>query len=283
MSAGAVDHYAALGLHSGASSSEVRRAYKLAARSSHPDKNPDGEDQFKRASAAYAVLSDDRSRREYDEGRRRRVAAPIRRPFCGAEDSHAAIRRARDAAAAGVPVSGYCLSPSERAEVEALLRRDREREKERAAKHAARPPDPPRFTPKQPAASLPLLEQMQRELAAREEQRAARQRQRERMREERQQREETHAAEMRRLDRQKDAAMRRAAEAAEGVTRPEMPAAAPAEVRRRPELPSATCGPLLVPADERIRALSPGSLRRLREELLAKLATVDAAHGAEGS
>ena len=62
------DHYAALGIQETADASDIRRAYKKRALQTHPDKGGD-EEEFKRVGAAYAVLSDEAKRSEYDEMR----------------------------------------------------------------------------------------------------------------------------------------------------------------------------------------------------------------------
>ena len=62
------DHYAALGVQSTADASDIRKAYKKRALQTHPDKGGD-EEEFKRVGAAYAVLSDEAKRRDYDEMR----------------------------------------------------------------------------------------------------------------------------------------------------------------------------------------------------------------------
>ena len=62
------DHYAALGIQETADASDIRRAYKKRALQTHPDKGGD-EEEFKRVGAAYAVLSDEEKRRDYDEMR----------------------------------------------------------------------------------------------------------------------------------------------------------------------------------------------------------------------
>ena len=62
------DHYAALGIQETADASDIRKAYKKRALQTHPDKGGD-EEEFKRVGAAYAVLSDEAKRSEYDEMR----------------------------------------------------------------------------------------------------------------------------------------------------------------------------------------------------------------------
>ena len=67
------DYYEVLGVSADASQKDITRAYRKLARELHPDKNPNNaaaEDRFKNVSAAYAVLSDEATRKEYDEVRR---------------------------------------------------------------------------------------------------------------------------------------------------------------------------------------------------------------------
>lgn len=67
------DYYETLGVPSTAEKDEIRRAYRKLAQKYHPDTNPgdsEAEDRFKGISEAYAVLSDDERRKEYDEVRR---------------------------------------------------------------------------------------------------------------------------------------------------------------------------------------------------------------------
>ncbi len=65
------DYYEVLGVESGASNTEIKRAYRRLARKYHPDVNngnPNAEQKFKQISEAYAVLSDVKKRRQYDHG-----------------------------------------------------------------------------------------------------------------------------------------------------------------------------------------------------------------------
>ena len=63
------DYYEVLGLKKGASDSDIKKAYRKLALKYHPDRNAGNkgsEDQFKKISEAYAVLSDPEKKRQYD-------------------------------------------------------------------------------------------------------------------------------------------------------------------------------------------------------------------------
>ena len=64
------DYYSVLGLKKGASEDEIKKAYRKLAMQYHPDRNKDdkiAENKFKDISEAYAVLSDKKKRRQYDQ------------------------------------------------------------------------------------------------------------------------------------------------------------------------------------------------------------------------
>ena len=64
------DFYEILGVDRGASSDELKRAYRKIALKYHPDKNPgdkEAEKTFKEAAEAYGVLSDSNKRGQYDQ------------------------------------------------------------------------------------------------------------------------------------------------------------------------------------------------------------------------
>jgi len=62
------DYYEVLGVQRGATKEQIKSAYRKLALEFHPDRNksPEAEERFKEISEAYAVLSDDEKRRQYD-------------------------------------------------------------------------------------------------------------------------------------------------------------------------------------------------------------------------
>ena len=62
------DYYDILGVQRGANKDEIKDAYRKLALQYHPDRNksPEAEEKFKEISEAYAVLSDDQKRQQYD-------------------------------------------------------------------------------------------------------------------------------------------------------------------------------------------------------------------------
>jgi len=63
------DYYTLLGIDRQADGDQIKKAYRKMAMKYHPDRNknnPEAEEQFKKVSEAYAVLSDAEKRRQYD-------------------------------------------------------------------------------------------------------------------------------------------------------------------------------------------------------------------------
>jgi molecular chaperone DnaJ len=63
------DYYEVLGVNKKATKEEIRRAYRKLALKYHPDRNKeaDAAEKFKEVSEAYAILSDDNKRLQYDQ------------------------------------------------------------------------------------------------------------------------------------------------------------------------------------------------------------------------
>ncbi len=60
------NYYEVLGVEKGASQDEIKKAFRKLAAKYHPDKKTGDEARFKEISEAYAVLSDEKKRQEYD-------------------------------------------------------------------------------------------------------------------------------------------------------------------------------------------------------------------------
>ena len=62
------DYYETLGVPRGASSDDVKKAYRKLAHKYHPDitKDPDGEEKFKAVNEAYKTLKDPELRKAYE-------------------------------------------------------------------------------------------------------------------------------------------------------------------------------------------------------------------------
>jgi DnaJ-class molecular chaperone len=69
------EHYAALGLKSDATLSDIKKAFRQKASQFHPDRNsdPDAPARFREVQEAYDVLSDDDKRKAYNDNRRRNL------------------------------------------------------------------------------------------------------------------------------------------------------------------------------------------------------------------
>ena len=59
-------HYATLGVAENASQVDIKKAYRTLSKKFHPDKNPNGAEQFINISEAYDTLKDPKKREQYD-------------------------------------------------------------------------------------------------------------------------------------------------------------------------------------------------------------------------
>ncbi|WFE37724.1 molecular chaperone DnaJ [Micromonospora sp. WMMD998] len=103
------DYYAALGVDKSASSDDIKKSYRKLARESHPDHNPGdvkAEERFKTVSEAYAVLGDEKKRREYDEMRSLFGSGAFRRGARGAGQPGGAPFDVSDLFGGGGPGAG---------------------------------------------------------------------------------------------------------------------------------------------------------------------------------
>ncbi len=69
------DHYLALGVSSGASLADIKKAYRQQAALHHPDRStaPDAAARFRLVQEAYDVLGDEARREAYDNNRKRNL------------------------------------------------------------------------------------------------------------------------------------------------------------------------------------------------------------------
>jgi DnaJ-class molecular chaperone len=69
------DHYAALGLRSSATLTDIKKAFRQQAALHHPDRNAaaDAATRFRRVQEAYEVLADPDKRKAYDDNRQRNL------------------------------------------------------------------------------------------------------------------------------------------------------------------------------------------------------------------
>ena len=69
------DHYLALGVSSGATLADIKKAFRQLAGTYHPDRNaaPDAAARFRAVQEAYDTLGDDAKREAYDNNRKRNL------------------------------------------------------------------------------------------------------------------------------------------------------------------------------------------------------------------
>ena len=79
------DHYTTLGVNKQATPDEIKKAYRKLASQHHPDKGGDKE-KFQEIQSAYAILSDDQKRAEYDNPQPQFNGGQFNGGFGGFED-----------------------------------------------------------------------------------------------------------------------------------------------------------------------------------------------------
>jgi len=104
------DLYSILGVSSKASTEDIKKAYRSLARERHPDRDPDNpwaEEDFKQLAQAYDILSDPKTRAQYDRGdidasgsrrsagRRRSSSPPPRGKSSGGASSSSGSNKAK--------------------------------------------------------------------------------------------------------------------------------------------------------------------------------------------
>ena len=85
------DFYKILGVPKSATNKEIKKKYRELAHKLHPDKNTGNkklEEEFKAVSEAYEILSDDKSRAEYDEARSLFERGGFRQPQGGGQSAN---------------------------------------------------------------------------------------------------------------------------------------------------------------------------------------------------
>lgn len=83
------DFYQVLGVSRGATSEEIKKAYRKLALQYHPDRNPgnkQAEEKFKEAAEAYEVLGDQAKRQRYDQYGHEGIRGTDFRPFTDVND-----------------------------------------------------------------------------------------------------------------------------------------------------------------------------------------------------
>src|SRR5215470_6532194 len=89
------DPYSVLGVSKNASAEDITKAYRKLAKKLHPDLNPGdkaAEEKFKKVTAAYDIVGDEKKRARYDKGEidasgQERPQARYYREYAGGEDA----------------------------------------------------------------------------------------------------------------------------------------------------------------------------------------------------